>query len=73
MDDKVTTAVKAVSGQIWSRRDGIMFAGNVDRIDETLKEIEEEQSIKDKKIEEKEQKNSLGRKNTGVIIFVDEK
>ena len=58
MDDKVTTAVK-VSGQIWSRRDGIMFAGNVDRIDETLKEIEEEQSIKDKKIEEKEQKKQL--------------
>lgn len=37
--DKVTTAVQAVSGGIWSRREGIVFAGNQDRIDEELKEI----------------------------------
>lgn len=43
IDDKVTTAVSAVSGGIWSRREGIMFAGNMDRIDSELKEIEEEQ------------------------------
>lgn len=41
-DDKVTTAVKAVNGGIWSRREGIIFAGNAERIDEELKEIEEE-------------------------------
>ena len=42
LDDKVTTAVKAVEGGIWSRREGILFAGNIDRIDEELKEIEEQ-------------------------------
>lgn len=44
LDDKVKTAVSAVGGGIWSRREGIMFAGNADRIDEELKEIEEEQA-----------------------------
>ena len=43
LSDKVTTAVAAVGGGIWSRREGIMFAGNADRIDEELKEIEEEE------------------------------
>lgn len=42
LDDKVQTAVTAVDGGIWSRKEGIMFAGNVDRIDEELKEIEED-------------------------------
>lgn len=49
ISDKVTTAVSAVSGEIWSRREGIMFAGNADRIDEELKEIEE-QAEKNKQI-----------------------
>lgn len=49
IDDKVTTAVSAVSGGIWSRREGIMFAGNLDRIDEELKEIEEEMNQKKEK------------------------
>lgn len=40
--EKVTTAVAAVSGGIWSRREGIMFAGNADRVEEELKEIEED-------------------------------
>lgn len=52
ISDKVSTAVSAVGGQIWSRREGILFAGNADRIDEELKEIEEEQRSVDKKIEE---------------------
>lgn len=43
VSDKVSTAVSAVNGGIWSRREGIIFAGNMDRIDEELKEIEEEQ------------------------------
>lgn len=42
VSDKVSTAVSAVNGGIWSRREGILFAGNLDRIDEELKEIEEE-------------------------------
>lgn len=46
LDDKVNTAVSAVDGGIWSRREGIMFAGNADRVDEELKEIEEEQAAK---------------------------
>lgn len=42
IDDKVQTAVTAVDGGIWSRKEGIIFAGNADRIDEELKEIEED-------------------------------
>lgn len=40
IDDKVQTAVTAVDGGIWSRKEGILFAGNVDRVDEELKEID---------------------------------
>lgn len=40
--DKVQTAVMAVDGGVWSRKEGILFAGNVDRVDEELKEIEED-------------------------------
>ena len=39
----MTTAVSAVSGGIWSTREGIMFAGNADRVEEELAEIKEEQ------------------------------
>ena len=46
LDDKVKTAVSAVGGGIWSTREGIMFAGNAERIDEELKEIKEEQAAK---------------------------
>lgn len=42
--EKVNTAVSAVSGGVWSRREGIVFAGNVDRLDDELKEIEAEMS-----------------------------
>lgn len=42
IDDKVQTAVTAVDGGIWSRKEGILFAGNADRLDEELKEIEED-------------------------------
>ena len=50
LEDKVNVAVKAVSGGVWSQRHGVMFAGNADRIDEELKEIEEEQSLKNEKV-----------------------
>jgi len=46
LNDKVTTAVSAVSGGIWSTREGIMFAGNADRVEEELAEIKEEQTVK---------------------------
>lgn len=58
IDDKVTTAVSAVGGGIWSRREGIMFAGNAERIDEELKEIEDEQASKNAEITKKEQKKA---------------
>lgn len=56
LNDKVATAVSAVSGGIWSTREGIMFAGNVDRIEEELTEIKEEQATKNVQIGNKEQK-----------------
>ena len=56
LSDKVTTAVSAVSGGVWSTREGIMFAGNADRLDEELKEIQEEQAAKNAQIGNKEQK-----------------
>lgn len=46
LNDKVTTAVSAVSGGIWSTREGIMFAGNADRVEEEFSEIKEEQAVK---------------------------
>lgn len=48
LNDKVSTAVSGVSGGVWSRREGIMFAGNSDRIEEELAEIKEEQAEKKK-------------------------
>lgn len=54
MNDKVTTAVSAVAGGIWSTREGIMFAGNADRIEEELTEIKEEQAAKNTQIGNKE-------------------
>ena len=50
LNDKVTTAVSAVSGGIWSTREGIMFAGNADRVEEELVEIKEEQAAKNEQI-----------------------
>ena len=50
LKDKVDTAVSAVNGGVWSTREGIMFAGNVDRVEEELAEIKEEQAIKNTQI-----------------------
>ena len=47
INSNVTTAVAAVSGGVWSRREGVMFAGNADRIESELKEIEEERKMKE--------------------------
>ena len=58
LNDKVNTAVTAKNGGIWSTREGIMFAGNADRLDEELNEIKEEQAEKDNQIGNKERKNA---------------
>lgn len=52
VDDNVNTAVKAVSGGVWSRKEGIMFCGNQDRIEEEYAEImkeKEEQAMMQQK------------------------
>lgn len=54
LDDKVKTAVSAVGGGIWSTREGILFAGNAERIEEELAEIKEEQDAKNAPIGNKE-------------------
>lgn len=59
IDDKVKTAVSAVEGGIWSRREGIMFAGNADRIESELKEIEEEQAVQKNEILKTEHKKAF--------------
>ena len=58
IDDKVKTAVSAVEGGVWSRREGIMFAGNADRIESELKEIEEEQAVQKNEILKTEHKKA---------------
>lgn len=46
--ENVDTAVKAIDGGVWTRREGIMFAGNADRVEENLKEIEEDMAERQK-------------------------
>ena len=53
VDDKLNSAIKAVNNHIWTRREGIMFVGNTDRVEETLAEIEDE-------MKEQEQNNKIG-------------
>ena len=53
VDDKLNSAIKAVNNHLWTRREGIMFVGNIDRVDETLKELEDEMS-------EQESTNKIG-------------
>ena len=42
LSDNVSTAVNAVSGGVWSRKEGIAFCGNADRVDEVYQEIMDE-------------------------------
>lgn len=44
--EKVKIAVEANQGGVWSRRKAVVFAGNAERLDEELKEIEEEMKAK---------------------------
>ena len=39
IDDRVSTAVKAVSGNVWSQKHGVLFAGNIDRLEEELQQL----------------------------------
>lgn len=57
LNDKVSTAVTAVEGGIWSTREGILFAGNAERIEEELAEIKEEQVAKNPQTGKTELKN----------------
>ena len=54
LNDKVNTAVSATSGGIWSKREGIIYAGNADRMESELKEIKEEEAERNKKTPAKE-------------------
>lgn len=47
--DNVKTAVEAINGGVWSQRHGVMFAGNIENIDEEVKQIKEEQMEKEQK------------------------
>lgn len=60
LNDKVQTAVSATSGGIWSKREGILYAGNADRLDEELAEIKTEEAERNKSAEpkSKEKNNS---------------
>lgn len=42
VDDKVSTAVKAVSGGVWSQRQGIIFAGISNQVEEEIAQIKAE-------------------------------
>lgn len=58
VDDKVSTAVKAVSGGVWSQRQGIVFAGISNQVEEELAQIktetEEKQNAENQKQSKKE-------------------
>ena len=58
IDERVKTAVSAIDGKVWSRREGILFAGNAERVDEVLKEIEEEEKSEASRSSESVKKNS---------------
>ena len=60
-DDMVATAVKAVNGGVWSQKHGVMFAGNQDRLEDELKQIENERDEKVRQeIEKQRQFSSIG-------------
>jgi len=55
IQQRVATAVQAVNGGVWSRREGILFAGNTERIEDELFEIEEQKSREADSQKEKEE------------------
>jgi len=55
IQQRVATAVQAVNGGVWSRREGILFAGNTERIEDELSEIKEQKSREADSQKEKEE------------------
>lgn len=52
--DNVKIAVEATNGGVWSQRHGVIFAGNIDRVDEELRQIQEEQAEKQQPVRQTE-------------------
>ncbi|MBO5546193.1 MAG: phage portal protein [Bacteroidales bacterium] len=46
ISEKVTTAVAATGGPVWTKRSGVAFVGNIDNIDEEVKQLEEQEEKK---------------------------
>ena len=46
LSEKVTTAVAATGGPVWTKRSGVAFVGNIDNIDEEVKQLEEQEEKK---------------------------
>ena len=58
--DNIEIAVKAIQGGVWSQKHGIMFAGNIDNLQDELNQIKEEQAEKQKNdVEKKKQLSSI--------------
>lgn len=55
--DNIEIAVKAIQGGVWSQKHGIMFAGNIDNLQDELNQIKEEQAEKEQATLDKEKFN----------------
>lgn len=55
--DNIEIAVKAIQGGVWSQKHGIMFAGNIDNLQDELNQIKEEQAERKQTALDKEKFN----------------
>lgn len=55
--DNIEIAVKAIQGGVWSQKHGIMFAGNIDNLQDELNQIKEEQAEREQTALDKEKFN----------------
>lgn len=55
--DNIEIAVKAIQGGVWSQKHGIMFAGNIDNLQDELNQIKEEQAERERTALDKEKFN----------------
>ena len=55
--DNIEIAVKAIQGGVWSQEHGIMFAGNIDNLQDELNQIKEEQAEREQATLDKEKFN----------------
>lgn len=66
IDNDVATAIKALSGGVWSQEHAIAFAGNADRLSEELEKIKADQEEKmNKEVEQQSKLSQFNRKNEG--------